>query len=63
MGFVIMMTILGMAFGGWLSGAIYDATGSYALAFWNGILWNGLNIAIVVAILMRSRPRRAPLPA
>ncbi|QFT48528.1 bicyclomycin/multidrug efflux system [Roseivivax sp. THAF40] len=62
-GFVIMMTILGMAFGGWLSGAIYDATGSYALAFWNGILWNGLNIAIVVAILMRSRPRRAPLPA
>ena len=62
-GFVIMMTIIGMAFGGWLSGAIYDATGSYALAFWNGILWNGLNIAIVVAILMRSRMARRALPA
>ncbi|ETX29652.1 MFS transporter [Roseivivax isoporae] len=54
-GFVIMMTILGMALGGWMSGAVYEATGSYALAFWNGILWNGLNIAIMLAILLRGR--------
>lgn len=56
-GFVMMMTILGMALGGWVSGLIYDASGSYQLAFVNGILWNGLNIAIVATLLARSRPR------
>jgi MFS family permease len=56
-GFVLMMTIAGMALGGWLSGWIYDATGSYQLAFVNGIVWNGMNIAIMVFLLMRSRPR------
>ncbi len=58
-GFVIMTTILGMAIGGWLSGWIYDVTGSYTLAFINGIGWNGLNVAIMVFLLMRSRTRRA----
>ncbi len=58
-GFVLMMTILGMALGGWMSGWIYDVTGQYALAFVNGILWNGLNIAIVLMLLHRSRPRRS----
>ncbi len=57
-GFVMMMTILGMALGGWMSGWIYDATGSYQLAFINGILWNGLNIAILLMLMNRSRPRR-----
>ncbi|MGR3762091.1 MFS transporter [Roseobacteraceae bacterium NS-SX3] len=57
-GFVMMMTILGMALGGWMSGWIYDATGSYQLAFINGILWNGLNIAIMGFLLIRSRPAR-----
>ncbi|WP_171228592.1 CynX/NimT family MFS transporter [Ruegeria sp. HKCCA4008] len=57
-GFVMMMTILGMALGGWMSGWIYDLTGSYQLAFVNGILWNGLNIAIVLMLLRRSRPMR-----
>ncbi|MEK0162592.1 MFS transporter [Phaeobacter sp. JH18-32] len=57
-GFVMMMTILGMALGGWMSGWIYDVSGSYQLAFVNGILWNGLNIAIMVLLLMRSRPAR-----
>jgi MFS family permease len=56
-GFVMMATILGMALGGWLSGQIYDLSGSYRLAFINGILWNGMNIAIIVWLLMRSRPR------
>jgi MFS family permease len=54
-GFVMMMTILGMALGGWLSGLIYDVSGSYHLAFLNGIVWNGLNIAIMVFLLMRGR--------
>lgn len=49
-GFVIMATILGMALGGWMSGWIYDVTGSYQMAFVNGIAWNALNIAIVLMI-------------
>ncbi|CUH48176.1 MFS transporter [Ruegeria atlantica] len=57
-GFVMMMTIMGMALGGWMSGWIYDVTGNYQLAFVNGILWNGLNIGILLFLLSRSRPRR-----
>jgi MFS family permease len=59
-GFVLMATIMGMALGGWLSGVIFDITGSYAWAFINGIAWNGLNVAIMLWLLSRSRPRRAP---
>ncbi|WP_299751024.1 MFS transporter [uncultured Tateyamaria sp.] len=54
-GFVMMATILGMALGGWMSGWVYDVTGSYQMAFWNGIAWNGLNIAIMLWLLSRSR--------
>jgi MFS family permease len=54
-GFVLMATIMGMAIGGWSSGLIYDLSGSYQLAFINGIAWNGLNIAIMVWLLMRGR--------
>lgn len=54
-GLVMMATIMGMALGGWMSGWIYDVSGSYALAFWNGILWNGLNIAIMLWLLMRGK--------
>ncbi len=57
-GFVLMATIMGMALGGWMSGWIYDVTGSYQFALLNGIAWNGLNIGIIVWLLMRSRPRR-----
>ncbi|MFN4098292.1 MAG: MFS transporter [Pararhodobacter sp.] len=57
-GFVIMATILGMALGGWMSGWIYDVSGSYTLAFVNGIAWNALNIGIILMILLRSRPVR-----
>ena len=54
-GFVMMCTIMGMAIGGWMSGWIYDLTGSYAAAFWNGIVWNFLNIAIVLFLITRNR--------
>jgi MFS family permease len=54
-GIVIMATVLGMALGGWLSGAIYQWTGSYHAAFINGIAWNVLNVAIITFIMMRSR--------
>jgi MFS family permease len=57
-GLVIMATIAGMALGGWLSGFIYDLTGSYAAAFWNGIAWNLLNVSIMVMVLWRTRGPR-----
>lgn len=57
-GFVIMATIVGMAIGGWMSGWIYDLTGSYQMAFLNGIGWNFLNIGIVLLILTKSRRAR-----
>jgi MFS family permease len=55
-GLVITATILGMALGGWMSGAIFDLTGSYWQAFANGLLWNLLNIAIA-SFLLRRRTR------
>nr|WP_202314425.1 MULTISPECIES: MFS transporter [unclassified Mesorhizobium] len=55
-GIVIMATVVGMALGGWMSGWIYDLTGSYAAAFLNGIAWNLLNIGAVLLLLWRSRP-------
>jgi MFS family permease len=58
-GMVIFASVLGMSFGGWVSGVIFDASGSYAAAFLNGFLWNALNIAIVVALLIRARQRMA----
>ncbi len=54
-GVVITATIVGMAVGGWMSGWIYDVTGSYQMAFINGILWNILNIAIIATIFVKSR--------
>ncbi|MEM7522508.1 MAG: MFS transporter [Pseudomonadota bacterium] len=57
-GIVIMSTILGMALGGWMSGWIYDLTGSYAMAFLNGFAWNVLNLGVVLLLIFRSRPRR-----
>jgi MFS family permease len=62
-GFVLMATILGMALGGWMSGQIFDLTGSYQWAFINGIGWNGLNIAIILWLLNRSRPRTPRMAA
>ena len=52
-GFVIMATIIGMALGGWMSGWIFDLTGSYQLAFVNGIAWNALNITLVLFLISR----------
>ena len=58
-GTVLMFTLLGMALGGWLSGAVFDLTGSYDAAFVNGIGWNLLNLAIVGALLWRVKRRLA----
>lgn len=58
-GIVIFATVVGMSLGGWISGLIFDVTGSYAAAFLNGLGWNALNITIVVALLLRARRRMA----
>jgi MFS family permease len=52
-GMVLMATLFGMALGGWMSGAVFDLTGSYRAAFVNGIAWNLLNVAIVLFLLYR----------
>lgn len=57
---VMMATVFGMALGGWLSGSIFDLTGSYRAAFINGVLWNVLNLSIAVFLLQRAGRRLAP---
>ena len=52
-GTIIMATLVGMALGGWLSGKIFDVTGSYHAAFINGIAWNALNFGIVFWLYRR----------
>jgi MFS family permease len=54
-GAVIMATLIGMALGGWLSGLVFDLTGSYRAAFVNGIGWNLLNLSIAVWLNWRVR--------
>ena len=58
-GIVILASVFGMSFGGWVSGVIFDATGSYSAAFLNGLAWNVLNFTIVVGLLIRGRQRLA----
>ena len=56
-GLVMMATVFGMALGGWMSGAVFDLTGSYRAAFINGLLWNLLNVSIVIWLLRRPGAR------
>ncbi len=58
-GTVLMFTLLGMALGGWMSGAVFDLTGSYQAAFVNGIGWNLLNLTIACMLLLRTRRHAA----
>jgi MFS family permease len=64
LGLVLMATLGGMALGGWMSGFIFDLTGSYRIAFLNGLAWNLLNGSIVLWLLLRRRSRPlARMPA
>jgi MFS family permease len=58
---VLSSTLAGMALGGWLSGAIFDATASYRLAMVNGIAWNLLNLSIAAWLVFRLRAKPALL--
>ena len=53
----MMATLLGMALGGWMSGSIYDMTGSYRAAFANGVAWNVLNLIVALFLLSRRGAR------
>ena len=58
-GMALFFTMLGMAVGGWLAGALYDLTGSYELAFINAIGFNIANLAIAGMLrqrLTKSKP-------
>ncbi|MGH8704110.1 MAG: MFS transporter [Burkholderiales bacterium] len=59
LGLVLMCTLFGMALGGWMTGAIFDLTGSYRAAFLNGIGWNLLNLTIAFWLLRRSLAQSA----
>ncbi len=61
-GAVLMCTLFGMALGGWMTGAIFDLTGSYRAAFLNGIGWNLLNLTIALFLLRRSMGAGYPSP-
>jgi MFS family permease len=58
-GTVIMATMFGMALGGWLSGKVFDLTGSYNAAFLNGIGWNLLNLSIALFLLWKLKKSNA----
>jgi MFS family permease len=53
-GIALSSTLVGMALGGWMAGAIFDATGSYQAAMWNGIAWNLVNLSIALWLLRRA---------
>ena len=54
-GTVLMCTLFGMALGGWMSGKVFDLTGSYTAAFVNGVVWNALNLTIAATLWWRWR--------
>ena len=55
LGWIMLFTMLGMAFGGWLAGVIFDLTGAYTAAFAAAIAFNVLNLLIAGLFLLRSR--------
>jgi len=59
LGVVMLFAMAGMAVGGWLGGAIFDATLSYRSAFQAALAFNLLNLMLLGALLFSQRRRRA----
>ena len=57
-GLALLFTMLGMALGAWLAGAIHDLTGSYRLAFVNAVAFNIAHLAIAAFLLRRAAAMR-----
>jgi cyanate permease len=45
-----------MAFGGWIGGALFDATQSYVASFLVGVAFNAGNVAVIGFLMSRSQP-------
>jgi MFS family permease len=60
---LLMSTATGMAIGGWLAGAMYDAFGYYAPAFAAGVALNALNVAIIASLVSLQRRRTVAQPS
>jgi MFS family permease len=56
---LLFASLSGMAFGAWLAGAIYDAVGFYAAAWWAGIALNVVQLGLVAFLLSRQRREAA----
>ena len=58
-GLTLFFTMLGMAVGGQIAGALFDLTGSYNAAFLMGTAFNVLHFAIAVWLLWRAKKTSA----
>ncbi|MCY4501066.1 MAG: MFS transporter [Alphaproteobacteria bacterium] len=57
-GLTLLFTMLGMAVGAWLAGAIHDLTGSYRVAFLGAVAVNIAHLAIAAFLLRRAAAMR-----
>jgi MFS family permease len=60
---VLFPGLMGMAFGAWLAGALYDGFGNYAIAWQVGIALNLVQVGLVAALLLRGPGRMRPAMA
>lgn len=63
LGVIMLFAMAGMAAGGWLGGAIFDATLSYRLAFQAALAFNLLNLMLLVTLYLAQRRRVISLPS
>jgi MFS family permease len=55
---VLFAGFLGMAAGGWSAGVLYDHFGYYLPAFGTGIMFNLLNLVVLLSLVLRQRTFR-----